>query len=371
MKISIIGGGIAGCSTAFYLTSEGHEVTLFERDSLASHASGFALGALLPSFDSSRGDAYAEISNYSVGLHRDLAGEFSGGSGGEAGDLNFVRKASVSLVKNEAEAESLRRTYEAYADDYSVDTRWLALGELSHIDMRISGDVLGGLYVGEAYELDPYRLTLSLWQVAEQQGVQLVNRDVTEIIVNGDRVSGVIAAGQVFEADAVVAAAGPWSSQILDGVGVNVPVTPLKGQIIRLDAPGPPIKMSLWWGENYATTKSDGLLWAGTTEEETGFDDNTTVEARDSIIGSVVEMLPYLEDAELVRQTACLRPMTPDRLPIIDAETESGPEGLVIATGAGRNGIMLGPAMGQAAAALATGVKSPIDVSAFSLARFS
>jgi glycine/D-amino acid oxidase-like deaminating enzyme len=342
---------------------------LFGRDSLASHASGFALGALLPSLDNSRGDAYAAISNYSVGLHRDLAGQLSGGSGVDAGDLNFVRKASVSLVTDETEAESLRRTYEAYADDYSVDIRWLELGEPSHIDMRISENVFGGLYVGEAYELDPHRLTLSLWQTAGQQGAQLVNRNVTEISVNGDRVSGVVAGGQVFEADAVVAAAGPWSSQMLAGVGVNVPVTPLKGQIIRLDAPGPPIKISLWWGENYATTKPDGLLWAGTTEEETGFDDGTTDEARDSIIGSVVEMLPYLEDAVLVQQAACLRPMTPDRSPIIDADP--GPEGLVVVTGAGRNGIMQGPAMGQAATALATGVQSPIDVSAFSLARFS
>lgn len=367
MKVSIIGGGIAGCSTAYYLSAEGHDVTLFERDSLASHASGFALGALLPAFDGSRGDAYEEISNYSVGLHKDLAGQFSGRSG----DLNFVRKASVSLVKDEAEADLMRRTYAAYAEDYSVDIRWLALGELRHIDMRISGDVLGGLYVGEAYELDPYKLTLSLWQTAEQRGAQLVNRSVTEISVSGGRVTGVVADGQVFEADVVVSAAGPWSSQMLDGVGVSVPVTPLKGQIIRLDAPGPPIRMSLWWGENYATTKPDGLLWAGTTEEETGFDDSTTTEARDSIIGSVVEMLPYLEDADLVQQTACLRPMTPDRVPIIDAEFESGLDGLVIVTGAGRNGIMLGPAMGQAAAALATGARSPFDVSAFSLARFS
>ena len=369
MKISIIGGGIAGCSTAYYLTSEGHEVTLFERDSLASHASGFALGALLPPFDNSRGDAYSAMANYSVGLHRDLAGLLSGGAGAAAVDLNFVRKASVSLVKDEAEADLMRRTYAAYADDYSVDIRWLALGELSHIDMRISGDVLGGLYVGEAYELDPYKLTLSLWQAAEQQGAQLVNRNVSEISVNGGRVSGVVADGQVFEADAVVAAAGPWSSQILDGVGVNVPVTPLKGQIIRLDAPGAPIKMLLWWGENYVTTKPDGLLWAGTTEEETGFDDSKTDEARDSIIESVIEMLPYLADAELVQQTACLRPMTPDRAPIIDAEP--GPDGLVIVTGAGRNGIMLGPVMGKAAAALATGAQSPVDVSEFSLARFS
>jgi len=115
MKISIIGGGIVGCSTAYYLSAEGHDVTLFERDSLASHASGFALGALLPPFGGSRGDAYAAISNYSVGLHRDLAGRLSGNAGAEAGDLNFVRKASVSLITDEAEADLMRRTYACQA----------------------------------------------------------------------------------------------------------------------------------------------------------------------------------------------------------------------------------------------------------------
>ena len=107
----------------------------------------------------------------------------------------------------------------------------------------------------------------------------------------------------------------------------------------------------------------------GTTEESVGFDVGTTDAARDRIISSAVEMLPYLEDAELVQQTACLRPMTPDRKPIIDAG--AGPDGLVIVTGAGRQGIMLGPAMGIAAAALATGAEPPVDISAFSLARFS
>jgi glycine/D-amino acid oxidase-like deaminating enzyme len=367
MKISIIGGGIAGCSTAYYLSQDGHDVTLFERDSLASHASGFALGGIIPVIGGSRQDAYEVLSNYSIGLHRDLSVELANGVGN--GTMNFERKASVMLVRDGAQADAMRRVYESYADDFSFDVRWLGLGELSHIDARISGDVLGGLYFGEAYEVDPYKLTLSLWQAAEQRGAQMVNREITEIAVSGGRVTGVVAGDQTFEADAIVAAAGPWSSQLLAGVGVDVPVSPLKGQILRLDAPGPPMKISLWWDTDYATSKDDGLLWVGTTEEEVGFDDRTTNAARDRIIGSAVEMLPYLEDAELVQQTACLRPMTTDKMPIIDGD--AGPEGLVITTGGGRQGIALGPAMGIAAAALAVGAESPVDIRGFSLARFS
>ncbi len=368
LKVAIIGGGIAGCATAYYLSKDGHDVTLFERDSLASHASGFALGAINPVIPETREPAYEALSTYSIGLHKHLA-DVLAGSGASGESLNFVRKPSVLLVRNEVEATAMRRVYEANASDHSYDLRWLSLGELSHIEARISGDVIGGLYIGEAYEVVPYKLTLSMWQAAEQNGAQMMNREVNEIDVSGGRVTGVVTGAQTFEADAVVAAAGPWSSQLLLGLGIAVPVSPLKGQIVRLNTPSPPMKVSLWWDEDYATTKSDGLTWIGTTEEEVGFDDRTSDAARDRIIGSAIAMLPYLEDAELVHQTACLRPMTPDKMPIIDSA--AGPEGLVISTGAGRQGIALGPAMGIATAALVTGVESPIDVSAFSLDRFS
>ena len=178
-----------------------------------------------------------------------------------------------------------------------------------------------------------------------------------------------MAGGDEFEADSIVVAAGPWSSSLLLNLGINAPVTPLKGQILRLDAPGPPLKVSLWWDTDYATTKPDGLLWVGTTEEKVGYDDRTTSAARDRIIRSAVEILPYLDDAELVQQTACLRPMTLDRLPIIEAVSE--PQGLIIITGGGRNGILLGPSMGLAAANFVAGSEFPVDISAFSLSRFS
>ncbi len=368
MKISIVGGGIAGCATAYYLAHDGHDVTLFERDSLASHASGFALGGINPVITGSRQAPYEVLSNYSIGLHKDLSTQLAVGSS-RCKDLNFLRKASLMLVREEAEAVAMRRVYESYADDNSIDVRWLSSGELSHIEARISSEVIGGLYIGEAYEVDPYKLTLSLWQAAERHGAQMVIREVTGIAVSGGRVSGVLTDSQMHKADAVVVAAGPWSSRLLSDLGVVVPVSPLKGQILRLEAPDPAMKISLWWDEDYATNKSDGLMWIGTTEEEVGFDDRTTDVARDQIVGSAVEMLPYLEDAELVQQTACLRPMTPDRMPILD--NVSGPEGLVIATGGGRQGIALGPAMGIATAALATDSEPPVDVSAFSLARFS
>ena len=365
MKVAIIGGGVAGCSTAYYLTKDGHEVTLFERDSLASHASGFALGGINPVIPGAREPEYKAFSDYSIGLYPELIQELTDAVSGE---IDFIRKPSVRLVRDEAEAADLRVVYEVHAAEFGYDMRWLGLGELSHIDARISPDVIGGLYIGEAFELDPYKLTLSLWQAAESRGAQMVNQEVSEISVTGNRVTGVVTEGDSFEADAVVAAAGPWTGGLLGALGIDVPVSPLRGQIIRLDAPSPPIKLSLWWDHNYATTKSDGLTWIGTTEEEVGFDDRTTTEARDDIIASAVSVLPYLEDADFVQQTACLRPMTPDKMPIIDGSVAV--EGLVVATGGGRQGIALSPALGAATASLVVEEDSPVDISGFSMKRF-
>ncbi|MBT5252591.1 MAG: FAD-binding oxidoreductase, partial [Chloroflexi bacterium] len=96
MKVAIIGGGVAGCAAAYYLSKDGHEVTLFERDSLASHASGFALGGINPVIPNAREPEYKTFSDFSIGLHRGLAQELADVVGG---DLNLVRKPSVKLVR--------------------------------------------------------------------------------------------------------------------------------------------------------------------------------------------------------------------------------------------------------------------------------
>ena len=99
-----------------------------------------------------------------------------------------------------------------------------------------------------------------------------------------------------------------------------------------------------------------------------GFDETPTTQARDQITAALLKMLPPLEDAELVRQTACLRPLSSDRLPVL------GPvpnwEGVYLATGGGRQGVVLGPAMGKVTADLVTKGKSPIPIDGLGLGRF-
>ena len=364
--VIVIGGGVVGCSAAYYLAREGASVALFERDSVAGHASGFAFGGVVRAVGGHADDPFDRLFEYSEGLHVELGASLNDESGMDTG---YRRNPRVSLARTEREADFYSNEYRRLAHDHSTDVRWLTHGEIAHIEPRVSADLLGGLYVGESYDVEPYRFTLALWQAAERRGGKLQNREVSSLVRSGGRVTGVRSGGDEYTAGSTIIAAGPWSGSDSGGALTSLPIAPLKGQIIRLRAPGPPILVSLSWGADYATTKQDGLVWTGSTEERVGFDDRPTPEGRDTVLQSVLQVLPYLEDAELVQQTACLRPIAPDGLPILGALP--GAEGAVVATGAGRNGIQLGPAMGRSAADLALGRDPVVDLSFADPQRFT
>ena len=178
----------------------------------------------------------------------------------------------------------------------------------------------------------------------------------------------VLESGEV-SCEKLVLAMGPWMGQAASWLGFPVPITPLKGQILRLEVDGPPLEHAVYrGGGGYISSKSDGLVWAGTTEEEVGFDDHPTPEARVEIMKRTLEVMPELEGARVALQTACLRPVAEDGLPIIG--TAPGWEGVYLATGAGRKGILLGAGMAKATADLVMRGRTPLPIAPFSPARF-
>src|SRR2546428_57595 len=183
------------------------------------------------------------------------------------------------------------------------------------------------------------------------------------------RVTGVVLEREVLSCAAAVLALGPWSAEASDWIGVPIDVRPLKGQILRLQAPGPPIACSVGWSHNYATTKTDGLLWAGTTEEEAGFGEESTLAARDEIGAALLKMLPAMADAQDAPQTACLRAVASDGLLVLGGVP--GLDHAYVATGGARKGILYGPAMGRAIADLVLGRDTRVALDAFAPGRFA
>ena len=139
--------------------------------------------------------------------------------------------------------------------------------------------------------------------------------------------------------------------------------------ILRLQAPGPAVECSVGWGHNYATTKTDGLLWAGTTEEEAGFDEESTHAARDEVGAALLRMLPAMADAQVAHQTACLRPVASDGLLVLGCVP--GLDQVYVATGGARKGILYGPVIGHAIADLVLGRDTRVALDAFAPGRFA
>lgn len=333
--VIIVGGGIIGCLTAFLLAREGLKVTLLEADSVGSHASGFAFGEMGALEGAGIPDPLLDFSVWSLLRHHKLSQEFKEASGVD-NQFQFTNRLSLAFDEESVAAFKKNLVWQQKVDAFTV--HWLEPEEVVKVEPMASPLALGGVYVQNAASVESYRHTLAAAQSAGKFGMEVIQRRVTGLLSQGDRCTGVTFDGGRMEAGAVVLAMGPWAGQASPWCGLEIPVRPLKGQILRLENDAGAIKTSLYWSGSYVVTKPDGLTWAGTTEEEVGFDEETTPVARDSIMADLLKMAPALTDARLAHHTACLRPMSIDSMPIVGKAP--GWENLFIGTGAGRKGIL-------------------------------
>ena len=331
----VVGGGIVGCLTAYLLARQGLKVALLEADAVGSHASGFAFGEMGALEGAGLPEPLLDFSIWSFRQHQALAAELSEASGVQN---HFQPSERLKLAFDEEAVLTYQEDLKWQTRVADFQAQWLSPEEVVEVEPMANPDNRGAVYVRGAASVEPYRYTLSASQAGERAGVEILLRRVTGLISDAGRCYGVTYEGGRVEGGTVVLAMGPWSGSASSWCRSNIPVRPLKGQILRLQQNGAPIETSLHWNGSYAVTKPDGLVWAGTTAEEVGFDEQPTTEARDNIMEDLLQMVPSLSDAQLVRQTACLRPLSADGLPIVGKAP--GWPNLFVGTGAGRKGIL-------------------------------
>nr|WP_261808874.1 FAD-dependent oxidoreductase [Nonomuraea sp. C10] len=230
--------------------------------------------------------------------------------------------------------------------------------ECRRLEPMLAPSVRGGLLARTDAWVDPRRVTAALLAALERLGVPVVRARVTELLRDGDRVSGVrlappesgavpgISPGappgwepETLVAERVVLAAGAWSGELAD-----VPVRPVKGQIMRLRSAQPLIgrcvRGTVHGNPVYLVPRGDGELVVGATQEELGFDTRVTAGGVYELLRDARELVPGVTELEVADVVAGLRPGTPDNLPVIGP---SGIPGLVLATGHHRGGVLLTP----------------------------
>jgi glycine oxidase len=245
--------------------------------------------------------------------------------------------------------------------------------ELRRLEPALGPDVRGGLSVPGDLAVDNRALLAALRAAAERAGVVVVEHAVRAVLDDGSRVTGVRTDGGDIEAAAVLVAAGAHSGTlhpVLDGL-----VRPVKGEILRVahraGAFPPPrrtVRALVDGRPVYAVPRDDGGLVIGATQAELGFDTGATVGGVRDLLRDAQRILPGIAEYALVESTAGLRPGSPDNLPLIGA---LGPDGLVVASGHHRNGMLLAPVTADAVLALLRGEPVPDPVRAADPARHS
>lgn len=337
--VIVVGGGVIGSSITYYLTRSGHRVTLLERDELAAHASGAAAGMLAPICESTDDGPLFTQGVRSLEMFPELVRELRELSGI---DPQFVPSGILRVAETAGEAERLR----AQADRLSqFGLEWLSPESARDREPLLAPDLLGALWSPrEAHVFSPL-MTQAYARAAAVLGAQIeTGTPVLGLLRSKERITGVRTLQREHLADCVILCSGAWTRFLSADLGIEIPIEPVRGQILSLDAPRPRMR-SIVWGEGaYLVPKLCGQVIVGATQERAGFDCRITAEGVGELLRAAPRYVPALARCTFRRAWAGLRPDTPDHLPVIGPF--SGVHGLIVAAGHYRNGVLLSPITG-------------------------
>ncbi|MCH8800646.1 MAG: FAD-binding oxidoreductase [Chloroflexi bacterium] len=364
--VAIIGGGVAGCAVAYYLGQSGVKSIIIEREGVGNQASGYSAGGLNPLTGIGIPGPLGAFGWECFQLHLDLYDSLKEQSGI---DYQHRAVAKIDLALEEPDVADLQTQVELFQGVDGFNARWLEPDEIAKLEPRIASGVLGGLYDYGNHAVDSHDLTEAFAAAAEKMGSTVRAGNVRNLEGGGGKIDRVILADGEISCGQVVMAMGPWSRRAESWLGVYIPVDPLKGEIIRLENNGEPFKHDIAGGGGTIYPKLDGLNWCGTTEDWKGFDREPSEQVAREIRERVVRLVPDLADAKIVKHTACLRPVTPDWLPVLGRAP--GWENVYLATGAGKKGILLATGIGKSIADLMTTGETALSIQGYAPERFA
>ena len=364
--VIVVGGGVVGCASAFGLAREGLRVGLLERDGIASHASGAAAGMLTPLAESPPRGPLFEFGLRSLRMFPALAAELRERSGV---DPEYEPSGLVRVAASEAEAAELRELAHAHAGE---GLAWLDPAALREAEPRLAGLLHGGVSSRREGHVRSPLLARAFAAAAEAAGAR-VETGVVGVALRreGGRVVGVETAQGLRAAGRVVLCPGSFGASLLASIGAErfAPIEPVRGQIVTLASARALPRTILWRGSLYLVPKRDGTLVVGSTEERVGFDCRVTAAGIGWLLREATAFLPELGEWTFHEAYAGLRPATRDGLPVIGPIP--GVEGLFLAAGHFRKGVLLAPATASLVVDWALGRTSPEEARAFLPARFA
>lgn len=359
----VVGGGAIGLCCAWRLARGGAKTVVLDRAEPPAGATRVAAGMLAPIGELAFGEPeLLRMTIAAAELYPDFVAELEAAS--ELGS-GYARHGALHIALDRDEAAELRRVHDLQRS-LGLGAEWLPPRRCRELEPGLTPSFNGGVHAPEEAAIDPRRMTAALLAALAAEGVEV--RSGTDVIASlraGERLEGVrTGAGEELLADRVVLATGAWAGAAgwLPEEALP-PVRPVKGEILELRSPdgAPPCERIVASERVYLVPRPDGRLIVGATTEERGFDATVTAGGVHELLREAYRLLPDVAEMELAESMAGLRPGTPDNLPLI------GPgalDGLILACGHYRNGILLAPLTGEAVADLIAGGELPNSVAA-------
>lgn len=360
--VMIVGGGLVGLSIAYGLALLGRQVSVLDEGDDAFRAARGNFGLLWVQGKGYGMSPYAQWTREAVALWPRFAASLQGDSGI---DIHLRQPGGFQLCLSEHEmAEESRRLLwlrDAMHGDYPFE-----LLDGAQLRARLPGvgpAVVGGCYSPMDGQVNPLKLLRALYAACQVRGVRIINGQRISAI--GQRASGfeLVAGGQRWYAGKLVLAAGLGNRELGAQLGMDVPVSPNRGQILVTER----LKPFLHYPTTYVRQTDEGTVQLGDSHESVGLDDGTSSEVMAGIARRAVQCFPRLGQVRLVRAWGALRVMSADGFPIYEA-SQACPGAVVVSC---HSGVTLAAIHALRLAPWIGGEFDDAAVAAFSLQRFN
>ncbi len=361
--VIILGGGIIGTSLAEELARHGQRVVIIERGELGREASSAAAGILSAQFDLPQPGPLFDLCQASRRMYPRWVEHLERRTGHS---VEYHVDGILYLAMSGREESAMKR-----------QTRWqrklgLKVDEWSPKEVRrhepaIDGKIARGFHFPTEAQVDNVQLMQALASACRASGVELQEHtSVRRLLLRERTIRGVETDHGAVEAPIVVNCLGSWAS--MDGTfPVPVPVEPARGQMLVFRGPKRLVRHAVMSERAYVVQRRDGRLLVGSTIEHVGFEKALTLEGIHGILCGLRHMSSLLNQCTFLDAWAGFRPYTKDKLPVLG---KTPIDGLYVATGHFRHGILLAPITATLMAELILRGHSSFDLSPFSPARF-
>jgi len=337
-SVIVVGAGIVGCTVAYELARSGARVQVLEPRMPGQGATRASAGILAPFIEGHGSKLLRDLGKRSLDLYEPFMSRLRDDS---RHDLIYTRNGTFELAFSDDDAKRLRGLSDWLATQ-QIESRWIEPSGFAEFEPLASGKALGALLIPVHGFVGVTSLTLAAAAAAETFGAHfsIASGAIRIFSMAGGRV-GVHTAEVTLAADRVVLAAGSWSSQITVDGAATVPVKPIRGQLLQLQAEAGSIHRVIWGPDGYLVPWPDGSVLVGSTVEDVGFDEAHTPEAVERLRAAAASLIPSLAGAEMSSVRTGLRPKGPDDVPIL-GKSRAVP-GLIYATAHYRNGVLFMP----------------------------